>query len=173
MGGRTPAPRTARLPCSTRHSPHTPRASTCTRPVPDTRGRPVCMSHTAGVAMRECKRPGMTSSPHSPRVYRLSRPGAVSGRSFGAASVTPGGNIIICPLPTGVLRSDREAWFSGLKWRDTWVPSLRSTKLPRAFRLRADAKSSSRLYRKRVAQGVGYSTAVSFSAAEPTRADWL
>ena len=107
MGGCTPAPRTARLPRSTRHSPHTPRAPTYTRPVPDTLGRPGCMSHAAGVAMRECKRPGMTSSPHSPRVYRLSRPGAVSARSVGAAALSPGGDIISCPPPTGVLRSNK------------------------------------------------------------------
>ena len=67
------------------------------------------MSHTAGVAVRECKRPGMTSSPHSPRVYRLSRPGAVSARSVGTAAVSPGGDIIICPPPTGVLRSNSSA----------------------------------------------------------------
>jgi len=56
--------------------------------------------------MRECKRPGMTSPPHSSRVYRLSRPGAVSARSVGAAAVSPGGDLIICPFPTGVLRSN-------------------------------------------------------------------
>ena len=106
MGGCTPALRTARLPRSTRHSPHTPRAATNTRPVPDTLGRPGCMSNTAGVAMRECKRPGMTSSLHSPRVCRLSRPGAVSARSVGAAAVSPGGDIIICPPPTRVLSSN-------------------------------------------------------------------